>query len=142
MNHLCAKQRLHDGRWDYTRNGFPTGYCHKYKRLFESGGVLPPEVAQRENERMEPFVSKFHDDGHETAEEARECYKQYLLDTRLHLVTEEPENASQQHRCQICQKFTGCHASAGPYRLFTLCPEHQTREHVASLLEVYESWES
>lgn len=103
---------------------------------------MPVEVARPWNEKMEPLKGKFHTDGHATEEEACECYKQYLLDTSLRLMTEEPENARQQNRCQVCRKFTACYAQVGPYRLFMLCPEHNTRENVAALLKVGESWES
>lgn len=142
MNYLSARQRRDNGRWDYTYNGCPWGYCRAYSPIPEDGKIMPPEIARRENEKMAPLIGKFHDDGHATEEEACECYKQYLLDTRLHLITEEPASASSQHRCEVCKKFTACHASVGPYRMFTLCPEHQTREQVEKLLKVGESWES
>ena len=140
MRHYCARQRT-DGRWDYCC-GSAVGYCRAWEPIPEDGRIIPAESARQHNEQMQPFIGKFHSDGHATEEEACECYKNYLLDTRLHLVKEEPANASSQHRCQICNAFTACHASVGPYRMFTLCPEHQTREIVAGLLEVGESWES
>lgn len=139
MNHKCALQRA-DGRWDYTCNRRATGYCCEYQPLKENDLVLPAQIAREENEKMEPLKHKFHTTGHATEEEARECYKQYLLDTRLRLMTEEPENANQQNRCQVCKKFTACYAQVGPYSLFVLCPEHNTRECVESLLKVGESW--
>lgn len=142
MNHLCSMQRRDNGRFDYTYNGVAYGYCRPYEPIPEDGRIMPAEVAQRENEKMKPFIGNFHDDGHATAEEACECYKRYLLDTRLHLVAEEPVNASSQHKCEVCGKFTACNATVGPYRLFTLCLEHQTREQVEKLLKVGESWES
>ena len=142
MNHLCALQRKADGRWDYTYNGVPWGYCCEYKPLKEDGTILPAEMARQENEKMEALRGKFHSDGHATEEEACECFKQYLLDTHLRLRTEEPDNASQQGKCEVCRKWTACHAQVGAYRMFQLCPEHQTREAVASLFKVGESWES
>lgn len=142
MNHKCARQRQADGRWDYTYNGAPWGYCREYQPLKDDGSILPAEMARRENEKMQPLVGNFHTDGHATKQEACDCYKRYQLDTSLRLQPSEPENATQQHKCQVCQKWTACHASVGAYQLFVLCPEHQTRECVESLYRVGESWES
>lgn len=142
MNHLCARQRTSDERWVYTYNGVPYGYCCEYKPITEDCGWMNPETVKQHNDKMEPLRGKFHTDGHATEEDACECCKCYLLDTRLHLQPAEPENASQQNRCEVCNAFTACHASVGPYRMFTLCPQHQTREVVAGLLRVGESWES
>ena len=141
MNHCCALQRT-DGRWDYTRNRRPAGYCCEYRPLAEDCGFLSPEQVRRENEKMEALKGKFHTDGHATEEDAQQCYKEYLLDTSLRLMKQEPPNASQQNRCQACKAFTACYAQVGPYRMFTLCPEHNTREQVDVLLNVGESWES
>ena len=141
MNHLCALQRS-DGRWDYTRNRRPTGYCCEYKPIPEDCGWLPPEAVRLHNMKMGPLKEKFHADGHATEAEACECHKQYLLDTELRLMTQEPANANQQSRCEVCKTFTACYAMVGAYRLITLCPQHQTREHVAELLRVGKSWES
>lgn len=141
MNYSCARLRL-DGRWDYTRNGLPYGYCCEYKPIPEDAKWISAEQAKRHNEEMAKLAHKFHTDGHTTKEEACECYKQYLLDTKLRLMPTEPENAHQQFKCKACGKWTACHASVGPYRQFDLCPEHQTREEVEKLLTVGESWES
>lgn len=141
MNHSCAMQRK-DGRWVYTRNGRPWGYCQEYAQIPADAKYLPAKMIAEHNAKMEPLKAKFHTDGHATEEEACECYKRFLLDTQLRLAKSEPENASQQNRCRVCGKFTACYATVGPYRMFILCPEHQTRECVASLLKVGESWES
>lgn len=142
MNHSIALKRQSDGRWDYTTNGRPTGYCHEYVPLKEDGAILPEEMARKHNEKMQPLIGNFHADGHATSEEACECYKKYMLDTALRLTPDEPANASQQNHCQICGKFTACHAYVGAYGLFTLCPEHQTRDFVESVFSVGESLES
>ena len=142
MNHLGPMQRKSDGRFDYTYNGRAYGYCCEYDPIPEDGKIMPAQVAHDHNVKMEPFKDKFHANGHATSEEACACYRQYLLDMRLTLKPQEPENATQQHRCQVCKKFTACYAMVGSYRMFTLCPEHQTREEVEKLLNVGESWES
>lgn len=142
MRHLSALKRVSDGRWDYTTNGHPTGYCREYAPIKEYGSGVNPEAARGYNQNMLPFVKNFHTDGHETEQEACDCYRKYILDTSLRLTPEEPVNASQQTRCRICNKFTACHSYVGAYNLFVLCPEHQTRECVESLYSVGESWES
>lgn len=141
MNHLTAMQRVSDGRWDYTYNGTPWGYCREFQPFTECSW-MSQEWADKENAKQQPFLGKFHTDGHATAEEACECYKQYLLDLNLRLALEDPANPQQLNRCQICGTFTARHAFVGSYNVFVLCPEHQTRESVESLLRVGESWES
>jgi len=141
MSHLCARQRRSDNRWDYTRNGYPTGYCQEYRPI-PLDSFLGERIAKAHNEKMEPLRCNFHSDGHATEEEACECYKRYMLDTQLSLRTSEPENAQQAFRCKVCNAWTSCVASVGAYQIFFLCPEHQTRECVESLYSVGESWES
>lgn len=136
MNHLIARQRNSDGRWDYTRNGRPTGYCRAYEPIPEDAGFMSPEAIRAENERMAAFSGKFHEDGHATKEEACECYKEFLLDTHSHFPAKEPEQASQQFKCQVCGAWTACTAQVGAYGLFFVCPEHCTREHVAELMRI------
>lgn len=140
MRHYSARQRVGDQRWDYCCGSHPTGYCHAYKPISETDGL--GEWAKRANEQLAPLAANFHDTGHATEAEAQACYKKYMLDTSLRLTPKEPENARQLNRCQVCNTFTACHAYVGAYQIFTLCPEHQTRETVESLYEVGESWES
>lgn len=141
MNHLVALERKSDGRWDYTYNGHAWGYCRAWEPLTPNG-VLTQDLCDQHNTKMEPFLAKFHSDGHATKEEACHCYKEYLLDTHLFLPAKEPENPSQAFKCKVCGVWTACMAQVGSYQIFHLCPEHSTREHVAALLKVGESWES
>lgn len=141
MNYLCAKQRVEDQRWDYTRNGRACGYCHEFLPFTECSWCTA-EQAEELNAKELPFLSKYHTDGHTAAEEACACYKEYLLDHELRLKTQESENAKAQYRCQKCGVWTTCVSTVGAYRLFTLCPEHATRDNVADLFSVSESWES
>jgi hypothetical protein len=97
-------------------------------------------------------MERFHRDGHETAEEACDCYKAYLLDIRLHLTRWEHKTEGGEdvlpgvlHICDApgCTAYTSNHASvggAGPS--WALCDEHLTREVVEGLLTVWESWHS
>lgn len=141
MNHLCARQRI-DGKWDYTYNGCPYGYCRIYEPIPEDAKYMTKEMIIEYNAKMAKLAAKFHDVGHATEKEACDCYAEYLLDVSLQLHPTEPENADQQNRCQVCKKFTACHAFVGSYHIFILCPEHHNRDEVKKLLRVGESWES
>lgn len=77
--------------------------------------------------------------GHETQEDAELCYKAYLLDNELLL---NRKISNQMLRCRVCKKYTDGYARVGEYHMYVLCEEHMTREHVANLFQVYESWES
>lgn len=143
MNHLAPRQRRTDGRWDYTLNARPWGYCRAYEPIpEEEGGSVPLHWAREWNAKLEPLRGKFHTDGHATSEEACRCYAEYLLDTHAHYYAQEPPNATQQRKCQVCGAWTACTAQVGAYHYFTLCPAHCNREAVAELLEIGESWES
>lgn len=103
---------------------------------------MTAESIRAHNAKMEPLVGNFHTDGHATEEEACECYKNYMLDTQLSLMDKEPANATQQFKCKACGAWTACRAMVGPYQVFDLCPQHQTREEVEKLFSVGESWQS
>ncbi len=117
MNHLKPRQKEGDGKWHYTshnkRTGtYPIGYC---------ADGCP---------------------GHDTAEDAAEHYRQYLLDN-LRFTDDDP-NASSQHRCEAegCDVFTSGAADAPGCMTRTLCAAHRNREAVDALLVVGEAWTS
>lgn len=120
MAYYSAKQRTSDGRWDYTcQNGagtFPLGYC--------SG----PELAHYSPAE---FHTKFHDDGHATAEGAEACHRAYELDceTKFH------EHPDEQKKCQVCGAWTMKCAFVGNTFLhrFELCEAHLNRETLETL---------
>jgi hypothetical protein len=75
LNHYKARQRENDRRWDYTCANpriatHAVGYCRAWKPLSEGSVGLLPGEAEQYNEKMAPFVGKFHSDGHATSEEA------------------------------------------------------------------------
>lgn len=130
-----------DGRWRYIVNGrCPLGYCstendlskwddERAKRVF-----LDPDTRAR----YIAHSHRFHDDGHETELQARECHKRYRLDFDLRFYTQ----ADQQRRCASCGEWTQGIAQCGIW-MQPLCIAHQTREIVAELLPVSsEQWGS
>lgn len=131
MNHYAARQRESDKRWDYTcQNGtriHPVGYC---------AGKLVDVMEIPEDER-EPY----HEHGHDTPEAARECYKRYMLDSRLRL---DGKMSDQKRMCEAegCEEWTQGVARVGPMISFVLCDDHRTRETVETLYSVGDSWSS
>lgn len=105
MNHSTTR-RLESGGWHFTT---------------KSNGVVVPIGYCSEHE------------GHATEQEARECYKRYVLDHRLSL---DPRlDATSQHKCKVCGAWTTGMALVDEHAMFSLCDEHRTREHVAELYE-------
>lgn len=135
MNHLIALQRKSDGRWDYTMNGVPVGYCREWHDWDFLNATLHPSAY----EQAESFKHKHHANGHENPEQASECYKEYLLDQRLSL---NHHSASSQHRCVVCKEWTDKFAQVGTYEIYFLCDKHHNREEVAKLFAIGEAWES
>ena len=141
MNHFTARQRESDKRWDYTcrRDGiaWPIGYCAGWRE--PQPGLMTPGQIKDWLEKAMPHMHKFHTDGHASAEEANECYKQYLLDFDLRL---DGDHQNVQHKCKVCGVWTSKYASVGS-SAWSLCDEHRTREHAEALFgPMGESWSS
>ena len=142
MNYYKPLQRESDKRWDYTcsnrRTGIhPIGYCRKWK-AFEPSPYLTEEMCQRENQKLAPFISKFHSDGHATYEEACACYKEYLLDHRM----ERGLHPDEQRKCKVCGAWTQVTIQVNYSGRYDLCEQHATLEEVAKLFNVEESFGS
>lgn len=79
--------------------------------------------------------------GHGTAREACQHFTEYLLDS-----TEFPEEREHvvrlRHFCRVpgCDATTTVPTRVGPWLSFTLCPQHQTRETLETLVAVEEFW--
>jgi len=134
MNYYQAKQRKSDNKWDYTRNNRPTGYCCEYKEIDPK--VIPITEAQQKEYR--DTSHKHHVNGHASEEEACECYKQYLLDHQLIL---NKKMSNQQLKCRVCDQWTQGFAEVH-CSMFVLCPEHNNRKAVESLLSIGEACSS
>lgn len=154
MNVYSPRQRETSGRWDFTvKNGagiMPLGYCHAYHVwTAEDLKYYDASSAQKEADRLNaqyaPFELKFHGGGHTTAEEAVQCYREYLLDHQLRF-SEKPDDDTQ-HRCAVpeCGAWTQ-HTGwlTGDHNHFWhLCPDHQNRESVEKLFKgISQAWGS
>jgi hypothetical protein len=162
MRHLKARQMLegsHAGKWHYTscssRGGYAIGYCSEIKPCPDcnadgeklgnltdiEGGC--PTCKGRQWVQKADAERCFHD----TAEEAQEHYRQYLLDhARFYPASGEEEKVGNTlHRCQApgCQAFTaGAVYVKGSWH-FDLCADHRNRETLAQLVpSIGEAWES
>lgn len=140
MNYAEARQRQSDGRWDWSvRNGAvirPSGYCAGPPP--DDPGLIPAEHWRAHLEKIAPFRTKYHADGHATKEEAELCFYGYELDQHLHEVSCPP---SEQHACQVpaetsdepardCGVWTQKAFAIGSYStdLTWLCDAHRTRQ--------------
>lgn len=135
MNYLSAMHR-YDGRWDFTINGHPTGYCTDFPPTENKYNILGWEehLAKCEVNRH-----KYHTDGHATKEEACACFLEYELDNRWR----EWESSSQQQKCRECGCWTTHIIQLGSYAMYSLCIEHATKDIVRKLHgPIGEIWQS
>lgn len=120
MQHLKPRQRESDGRYDMTTTlgdqVVPIGYCNGYDK------------------EGEPY----HTDGHETLDEARECYHEYRLQERTTFM----ESPDTKRPCAVegCEEWT--RHWADPWNRY-LCGEHRSIEVIRALTEpMHEGWRS
>lgn len=156
MNHDAPRKKT-DGTWGYTSandgNVHAIGYCAPFYEFKPETIAMLYGDGEDGKARYEAYIApyreaneagKYHDGGHATPEEACECYKTYLLDFHLRFF-EGPNHPDMLCRCSApdCEEFTaGVGEITGGIRSWSLCPAHRTREVVAGLLKVGESWHS
>ena len=143
MNYYKPRQREFDFRWDYTsmNDGHvtPVGYCRPWRDWDEATKKLSPT----EYERYVADKEKYHDHGHATAQEAANCYRNYILD---HGLTLNHKDSNAQHKCEICGEWTQGFAILNNTNLYMLCDLHNNRESVETLYtlsadtEIISSW--
>lgn len=146
--YLQALKRL-DGRWDFTSSTgssapYPLGYCAGWReaptgeeadKLRSSTGQWLVDKLASDIEERRPFADRYHTEGHATAAEADECYRQYQLDHELEF-HEAPTEPGTLHRCQGhgCREYTAGVAFYGQHQHFYLCDVHRNRETVEALV--------
>lgn len=118
MNHDAARQKSDNRLWHYTRYNkrtgtYPIGPCAE---------SCP---------------------GHHSAEEARNHYKQGLLESayfQADLGEDAPRNIEM---CEFdgCMKLTSGYGEVG-YRHYALCEDHRNSTALGTLFDVGESWSS
>lgn len=150
MNYYAARQRADTLRWDYTRRNdnhiHAIGYCRGWEEPDEEAlvaqfGEHTGKMISQAREDARPYKDRYHTGGHETKEEACECYKRYLLDQRVRLDAGETKDT--QHRCEVdgCEAWTQKQASVD-HRTFLLCDDHRNMETLEKLFNVGEMWSS
>jgi hypothetical protein len=137
MNYYQARQRKISKRWDYTvmNDGHirPLGYCIPWDRL-ERAFKDAPFDADADLRHLAEFKDEYHDDGHETEEEAEECYKNYLLDHRLKFMEVGPAEGYTrlpEFPCLECAAPTAVICEVDGRRVGALCGDHQTKDVVS-----------
>jgi hypothetical protein len=142
MNYYAARQRQTDKKWDFTcRNDDyirPVGYCDKYQEWWLDFHKWGFHVNEHEKQLYQAHEHQHHTDGHTTADEARECYRRYLLDQRVRLGM----RFEQQSHCQVCGEWTDMYAEVD-HTPFTLCKKHNTQKQLELLFKTPgEIWSS
>ena len=104
------RQRESDKRWDMTVSSDEEGWCHAIGYCGEkpvdpsTQTHLPVHEVNSQGwyRDREPFLDKYHRDGHATAQEADACWKEYQLDVELsfHDVVDEAR------MCALCTRWT------------------------------------
>jgi hypothetical protein len=106
-----ALQRKTDGRWDYT--------------LSNSYGARAVGYCSNDGDAS----AGFHADGHSTAAEAEACFHRYEVERHAKVYDAKDE----QKRCAVCGEWTLGRVMVGVFhRVYVLCANHQTREHIAA----------
>jgi len=139
--HVPSKQQ--DDKWRVQIGARPLGYCAAYQPI-----VLNPNAQSQDpavqaaavaatvaaNAAYASSVSKHHTTGHATAEEARLCYRTFLLDTQLYLdgVAAVIPGISTEKKCAVCQAWTDKVATLDGVG-YPLCVTHLTRASVETL---------
>lgn len=90
-------------------------------------------MMEQENTKIALNKHKYHTCGHETEEEARKCYKEYMLDYQLRLNPKQ-ENPSQLYKCKVCSEWCSGSATIGWCEYYNLCEKHCTREEVEKIV--------
>ncbi|HNC58756.1 MAG TPA: hypothetical protein PLP33_25240 [Leptospiraceae bacterium] len=140
MNYYCARQR-ENKKWDFTRNGVATGYCRPFKEWAEEDaakfgvGLDHPQIV-----KATEFRHKHHTDGHETKEQAQQCFREYVLDQEVRFNHKDSGSMS---KCRICGEFTQLYVTSDTV-LITLCEKHHNQESLETVYptpsEIWSSW--
>ncbi len=147
MRYYCARQRRVDDNWEFTIefNGlsYPIGYCIGVpnldsESLIEALGSKESPAYKYYRDYVISHLTSFHSFGHHSKEEACNCYRKYLLDTRLEL---DHVVSGPRRRCQVCNELTHMMATVDTTHYY-LCDDHRTREMVERFCPpVFERWE-
>lgn len=151
MNYYGPRQHGTGKRWDYTcmRDDriWPVGYCGGWRertREALSKIVSMPDVEailREQEEDRKNHLAKYHTKGHETAEEACACYRNYLLDHHLRL---DGKFHDAKEKCAECSDWTQTFARVHGSSPIVLCESHLNREtvekHYGPISEIISSY--
>ncbi len=145
-----ALPRIADGRFDYTSRSDEQrdstraeGYCAGWRdftpeeeeRLTKLHGEHFLKLLKQDQEKKVAFKSKYHTDGHATAEEAEACWREYEIDNYFEVTTEEDSKKA----CVDCGDWThGRIGLRGPHSFgeqYPACEKHQSRNVLKKALD-------
>lgn len=133
-----------DGRvrsYSYIQNNplIPIGYCQSWGEMetrISEWLPVDPNVSNEFLKLLSSFKHKFHgDNGHATVKEARECYRQYLID-----VFWEESDPKTTIQCCLCTSMARTIVTIQGQQIaesFALCRNHKNRDAVDSLFKFY-----
>lgn len=136
MNHYEPLQRKPDGRWDYTRRNDDdvqaVGYCRPFVAWSkETAATFGVPFGSNWMAKAASFAHKHHSTGHDTAQEAAECYAEYLLDHSAQYLC---SYVNEQRPCLYCKKYSEFYATV-KQETFDLCLEHNNSIYLRSYFE-------
>ena|SRR3990167_503513 len=145
MNYAQARQ-IQDGpnkgKWHWTTRNDNViradGYCSSRQSCPDCdgwAGLIPDrECSACDNKGLVDRVPVC--EGHDTAEEAAEHYRQYLLDNAKFVEVNDADSI-QLLICKMCDKHTASymHVKGDAYRHDSVCPEHHNRKTAEFLIE-------
>lgn len=122
-----------DGRWEYSvlegegAGAHVVGYCAGWH--YDDGTPLDEEAHARARTEVEHLKAKYHGEGHDTEEEARRCFNEYLLDREL-----KAKDTKEEQACIVCGNDTLRVVSVARLYRWPICIEHEARKEAAALL--------
>ena len=140
MKHYYARQQTDGYRWEFVVDDdgliYSVGYCSGAPdfddpALIESLGGKGSEAYRWYRFRVEPWISRYHKNGHDSKDEACACFRMYLLDYHTDFSVE----LGQMCECMICAQPT--HLGAMVYgQAYVLCDQHRNRDELNGLMPV------
>lgn len=133
------------GPWFYSRMDdkviTPVGYCAGWREWTPEQLRMQFDEAMavmvlRDQEQLRLFKHKYHTTGHATDQEARDCYKEYMIDN---CVTLDHKLAERRDHCMACSELTDGYAQVGTLATFVLCDNCRNRVEIAKLFKVTET---
>lgn len=138
VREIESKDGVGTGKFHYTKKNdgriWPVGYCAGWRENTEEDFKRYPGLKE-EIEKKKEFKINYHKEGHASIEEARECYKEYLLDNKVRFREHKDGIEGNYIKCRECEKITNGYAEID-FSIIPLCNEHQKRDIISKHFSV------